>query len=98
MHLPGVDDCLDQIPNRFELCAVAVKRARQIVRGANSLLPLLDHKATVHSLAEIASGQVDRSILDDPDLPLAERAARIFEPADSLGDLIDLSHAGEKGP
>ena len=65
----SIQDCLGQIPNQFDLCSVAAKRARQLARGATSGLPVEGHKATVQSLMEIAQGRIDRTVLDEPDLP-----------------------------
>lgn len=67
-----LEDCLHLIPNHFELCAVATKRARQLVRGASSRLALGTHKSTVLSLIEIANGHVTRTVLDDAELPFIE--------------------------
>jgi DNA-directed RNA polymerase subunit omega len=92
-----VEDCLEQIPNRFELCAIASKRARQLVRGADSPLPWMGHRATVQSLAEIASGHVSRAILDDADLPLPEVQSRLA--ALDIEDFgADLTHAWRDRP
>jgi DNA-directed RNA polymerase subunit omega len=66
------EDCLAVIPNPFELCLVASKRARQLARGAPSQLQWGMHKSTVLALREIAAGYVDRSILKEADLPLAK--------------------------
>lgn len=52
-----VEDCVEQIPNRFELVLVAAKRARRLTTGAAQ--PCLDwenDKATVLALREIAAG------------------------------------------
>jgi len=64
-----IEDCLTVIPNHFELCQVAAKRARQLARGAMPNVPWEDHKSTVLSLREIAAGHVDRSVLAEADLP-----------------------------
>lgn len=65
-----LEDCLQRIPSHFDLCAVATKRARQLVRGAPSLYPVGVHKATVVSLLEIADGHIDGAVLDQADLPV----------------------------
>ena len=55
-----VEDCLEQIPNRFLLTMVASKRAKQLYKGAQ---PLIENKAgnkkIVLSLREIAAGEVE---------------------------------------
>lgn len=52
-----VEDCIQQIPNRFELVIEATKRARKLTTGAAQ--PCLDwenDKPTVLALREIAAG------------------------------------------
>lgn len=62
-----VEDCVQQIPNRFELVLVATKRARKLTSGA--VQPCLDwenDKATVLALREIAAGfKFDQETTDD---------------------------------
>lgn len=60
-----VEDCIEKIPNRFELVLAAAKRARQITRGSPLLVPYEKDKATVIALREIAGGMVDKSILEE---------------------------------
>ncbi|MGI9277787.1 MAG: DNA-directed RNA polymerase subunit omega [Endozoicomonas sp.] len=55
-----VEDCLDNVDNRFELVMVASKRARQLAIGGKD--PKLDwenDKPTVMALREIAGGLVN---------------------------------------
>ena len=65
-----VEDCLTQIPSRFELTLVAAKRARQLTRGAEPKLPWNNHKSTVLALQEIADGQITAAVLQEVDLPV----------------------------
>ena len=52
-----VEDCVKQIPNRFELVLEATKRARKLISGAaQPCLEWENDKATVLALREIASG------------------------------------------
>ena len=60
-----VEDCIERIPNRFELVLVATKRARQIARGSPLLVTHERDKPTVIALREIAEGKVDKTILDE---------------------------------
>jgi DNA-directed RNA polymerase subunit omega len=60
-----VEDCLKKLNNRFELVLVATKRARQLeMSGSEPLVPWNNDKPTVVALREIASGNVNGSILD----------------------------------
>ena len=53
-----VEDCLDNVTNRYELVLLASKRARQIVLGSDSLVPTNDDKPNVIELREIAENLV----------------------------------------
>jgi DNA-directed RNA polymerase subunit omega len=81
-----VEDCLHLIPNQFDLTLVAAKRARQLARGADSKLPWGTHKSTVLSLREIAEGHVDRSVLDEMDLPAIQQPKVELEALDPSFD------------
>lgn len=60
-----VEDCLENVENRFELVMVASKRAREIaVRGAQPMVEWENDKPTVVALREIAEGFITRDILD----------------------------------
>lgn len=71
-----VEDCIEKIPNRFELVLVAAKRARQIAHGSPLLIHQPRDKATVIALREIADGKVDKTILDEPRVVLPEEEAQ----------------------
>ena len=61
-----VEDCLENVENRFELVMIASKRARQIQTGGKDPMVSEDNdKPTVLALREIAEGLVDVSILTD---------------------------------
>lgn len=55
-----VEDCLENVDNRFELVHLAAKRVRQLLKGAR---PLVDNtfsqnRIVVVALREIAAGYV----------------------------------------
>ncbi len=57
-----VEDCLENVDNRFELVMLASKRARQLMRGSvDPTVPWENDKATVVALREIAAGHTDFS-------------------------------------
>lgn len=60
-----VDDCLEKIPNRFQLTLVAALRARQLHNGAEPLVNTqgLRDKSTVLALREIAAGKIGVEVL-----------------------------------
>ena len=59
-----VDDCIEYIPNRFEMTLAAAYRARQISIGATPKVEENRDKPAVISLREIASGKVGIEVLD----------------------------------
>jgi DNA-directed RNA polymerase subunit omega len=56
-----VEECLAQIPNRFELTLAAAYRARQLSNGSSQLNS--KDKPTIVALREISEGKVGREIL-----------------------------------
>ena len=61
-----VEDCLDNVDNRFELVMVSSKRARQIqAEGKDPLVEADNDKPTVIALREIADGFVNADILTE---------------------------------
>lgn len=54
-----VEDCLNQVPSRFELVMLASKRARQLFKGAKPLVES-DNREVVVALREIAAGKVKK--------------------------------------
>ena len=59
-----VEDCLENVINRYELVLLASKRARQIVLGSDPLVPPDDDKPTVIALREIAENLVNTENID----------------------------------
>lgn len=65
-----VEDCLENVENRFDLVMISSRRARQLQTGGkDSMLPQDNDKPTVLALREIAAGLVDASILDEVETP-----------------------------
>ena len=67
-----VEDCLENVDNRFQLVLVATKRARQLVNGVEPFLPWENDKPTIMALREIADGKIGPAILDEPVKPEIE--------------------------
>lgn len=59
-----VEDCLENVDNRFHLVLLASKRARQLERGAQSTLAWANDKPTVVALREIAEGTMNQAMVD----------------------------------
>lgn len=80
-----VEDCLENIDNRFELVLTATKRARQISHGAEPLVEEENDKPTVIALREIAEGLIDSERVDV--LQAEIEAAEIFDVQPEEDDL-----------
>ncbi len=73
-----VEDCLENVDNRFELVRLAARRARQIAMGKEPLVEPENDKPSVIALREIAEGLIDEQILDEAE---AAEKARFTEAA-----------------
>jgi DNA-directed RNA polymerase subunit omega len=63
-----VEDCLENVDNRFQLVMLATKRARQLAtKGFEPLVPEENDKPTVIALREIAEGKIGRELLAEDD-------------------------------
>jgi len=81
-----VEDCLENVDNRFELVMVASKRARQLATGGKE--PLVDEesdKPTVIALREIADGMITADILiRENEIEAEEELAEVMEASEAL--------------
>ena len=90
-----VEDCIERIPNRFDLVLAAGQRARGILKGD---LPTIDRdndKNPVIALREIAAETIDLDVLNDGLIKKLQRIA-IREEQETLDDAaiaaeVDLS-------
>jgi DNA-directed RNA polymerase subunit omega len=53
-----VEDCLEKVNNRFALVILVAKRAKQLLKGVQPVLPMKNNKYIVTSLREVAEGKV----------------------------------------
>lgn len=60
-----VEDCLENVDNRFELVLLATRRTRQLVNGVDPLVPWENDKPTVVALREIAEGLITNQIMEE---------------------------------
>ena len=65
-----VEDCLENVENRFQLVLVAATRTRQLACGADPLVSEDRDKPTVIALREIAEGLVTSNILEEEEIDL----------------------------
>ena len=89
-----VEDCLENINNRFELVLTATKRARQIGHGADPLVEEENDKPTVIALREIAEVTVRPAHLEDSVISSLQRVQIDDEDeADAVGSLAASAEA-----
>ena len=84
-----VEDCLEQVENRFHLVRVASKRARQIMNGKEPTLEWDNDKATVLALREIAAGNITEEMLEEK--PVLNEDEGIFDQSEideEIGTLL----------
>jgi DNA-directed RNA polymerase subunit omega len=62
-----VEDCTEQVPNRFHLVQMAAIRTKQLKKGARSLVEGDGNKEVVTSLREIAAGYITPDYPEEPE-------------------------------
>ena len=53
-----VEDCLENVDNRFQLVMVAAKRTKRLMEGAKAHIDIRNDKPHVLALREIAAGKI----------------------------------------
>jgi len=82
-----VEDCVEKIPNRFELVLLAAQRARNISRGEELTIDRDNDKNPVIALREIADETID---LDRIEQDLVKSLSRAPEPEPADEEVLDL--------
>ncbi|MBF0194629.1 MAG: DNA-directed RNA polymerase subunit omega [Magnetococcales bacterium] len=91
-----VEDCLENVDNRFDLVILAAKRARQLTGGSDPTVPIENDKMTVVALREIAEDNINLAEL------LVEKRVReqivedVALEADALPDVEALALMAEE--
>ena len=94
MALVTVEDCVDKIPNRFDLVLLAAQRARQISGGAELTIDRDRDKNPVVALREIADETVIPSELHESAIATLQRVQIDDEDApDEIGSLAASAEA-----
>ena len=82
-----VEDCVQRIPNRFELVLLAAQRARNLSRGEELTLDRDDDKNPVVALREIAGETIELHKLEQD---LIKSLSRAPEPEPADEEVLDL--------
>lgn len=91
-----VEDCVQRVPNRFNLVLLAANRARAITAGGALTLDRDNDKNPVVALREIAEDLVDSAALRETligSLQRVDEHSEAEEEAETLALLSDPSHA-----
>jgi DNA-directed RNA polymerase subunit omega len=88
-----VEDCVDKIPNRFDLVLLAAQRARQISGGADLTLDRDRDKNPVVALREIAEETVRPRDLKEAVVSSLQRVQ--IDEEDATDELASLSDSAE---
>ena len=75
-----VEDCVDKIPNRFDLVLLSAHRARQLSGGADTLVDRDRDKNPVVALREIAVKALKSEDLKEDFIKSLQRHAEVDEP------------------
>ena len=82
-----VEDCVQKIPNRFELVLLAAQRARNLSRGEELTVDRDNDKNPVVALREIADETIP---LDGLEMDLIKSLSRSPEPEPADEEVLDL--------
>ena len=82
-----VEDCVEKVPNRFELVLFAAQRARNLSRGEELTIDRDDDKNPVVALREIADGTIPLEKLEQD---LVKSLSRAPEPEPADEEVLDL--------
>jgi DNA-directed RNA polymerase subunit omega len=95
-----VEDCLQQVNNRFALIHMAAKRVRQLRKGSDPTI-ISKNKDIVVALREIAAGTVTKVQKTDHNFLIIEENDDLLPPgealetaAEAIGDLEEQASEG----
>jgi DNA-directed RNA polymerase subunit omega len=88
-----VEDCVDKVPNRFELVLLAGQRARQISSGAELTIDRDRDKNPVVALREIAEQTVTPTVLHEALVAGMQRV--IVDDEDAVDEIGSLAQSAE---
>ena len=103
-----VEDCVERVPNRFQLVMLAAQRARELSVGAEITVDRDNDKNPVVALREIAEKTVDTGELEEELIRSMQRHADTDDPEEEAAELLameeelsataDAEVAGEAAP
>jgi DNA-directed RNA polymerase subunit omega len=86
-----VEDCVDKIPNRFDLVLLAAQRAREISGGAGLTIDRDRDKNPVVALREIGDGAISPEDLHEDLIHSMQKYVEVDEPERHAAPLLDAN-------
>ena len=86
-----VEDCIDKLPNRFELVLLSAHRARMVAQGAPITLDRDNDKNPVVALREIADETIDTEDLREEYIHAMQKHVEVDEPEPTEMPLLTQS-------
>ena len=86
-----IEDCIDKLPNRFELVLLAAHRARNIAQGQQITVERDNDKDPVVSLREIASTNINSDDLREEFIHAMQKQVEVDEAEETDTPLISQS-------
>ena len=86
-----IEDCIDKLPNRFELVLLAGHRARLVSQGAPLTVDRDNDKDPVVALREIAAETINKDDLREEFIHAMQKHVEVDEPEDNDVQLIGQS-------
>ena len=83
-----VEDCVDKVPNRFELVMLAAHRARSLASGAPLTVERDNDKNPVVALREIAEETLTADQLREAAIESFQRQIEVDEPEEDVMTLL----------
>jgi len=85
-----VEDCIEKIPNRFQLVLLAAQRGRNISAGAALTVDRDNDKNPVVALRELAGETVDNGELEENIIKSLQHYIEVDEPEEDELDLLAI--------
>jgi DNA-directed RNA polymerase subunit omega len=89
-----VEDCIQKLPNRFELVLMSAHRARMISQGAPLTLDRDNDKNPVVALREIGDSTIDVEDLREDYVHSMQKHVEVDEPEESAVPLLTSDSEG----
>jgi DNA-directed RNA polymerase subunit omega len=83
-----VEDCIDKIPNRYDLVLISAQRARDIASGAHLCVERDNDKNSVVALREIAENRIDIEDLQHSLVMGLQKYVEVEEPEDEEVEIL----------